>query len=87
MIREVMRRWIKGYFFADRRSKGVFCFSCNDSVAAISRTVNDRFAQQSAEMRFASKACALSVGGGILDAPFACSTVTRGVKDAAPYEQ
>ena len=26
---------------------------------------------------------AVSVGGGILDAPFARSTVTRGVKDAA----
>ena len=26
------------------------------------------------------------VGGGILGAPFACSTVARGVKDAAPYE-
>ena len=29
---------------------------------------------------------AVSVGGGIPDAPFARSTVTRGVKDAAPYE-
>ena len=34
---------------------------------------------------YTQKNCSLIVGGGILDAPFACSTVTRGVKDAAPY--
>ncbi|MGN0977799.1 MAG: hypothetical protein ACI4PH_07070, partial [Faecousia sp.] len=36
-------------------------------------------------MGFAKGNCASNscVGGGILDAPFACSTVIRGVKDAA----
>ena len=59
----------------------------NYSVAVRNYQINDRLSRQSAEMRCASKACALIVGGGILDTPFACSTVTRGVKDAAPYEQ
>ena len=34
----------------------------------------------------AKHAKGLCVGGGILDAPFARSSVKRGVRDAAPYE-
>ena len=43
------------------------------------RVVNNRLAVKHVK--------ALCVGGGIPDAPFACSTVIRGVKDAAPYAQ
>ena len=35
-------------------------------------------------MRYTSKAFILTIEAGSLDVSFACSTVTRGVKDAAP---
>ena len=37
------------------------------------------------DRRLHTKNDAVSVGGGILDAPFARNTVKRGVRDAAPY--
>ena len=40
-----------------------------------------------AEVRCISKACALSVGGGILDAPYNGAACKWGVKDAALYAQ